>query len=629
MAAYCVDLASRCKVEITMSKIIGTTLSSRYLIEDLIARGGMATVYRAKDLRLDRDVAVKLIHPHLSEDPVFRDKFFREARMIAKVNHANLVNIFDQGDDNGSAYIVLELVQGITLRDAIRDFGALDSTKVLQVSKAMLSALAQAHDSGIVHRDLKPENVLLSDDGRIKVTDFGLAREVNSNTDTGSLVGTVAYMAPEVIRRGSSEPSSDIYSFGIMLYEMLTGKQPYTGEDALQIAFMHTSQRVPSTKQDGSSTLISLDELMLWCTQPLPQNRPPDANRALVEIDQLIKDSASEIKMQEIPSLAETIVIPRDINFTEVIGDLGIDPESTPFAKHSSRLLFFRWMLASVLALSLGTFGGWFYSVGPGALVEMPNLSDTTVSVASNQLSTLTEKLVLRKVFSSTFAEGQVIGSEPSAGALVPRGTEVTLLVSKGKELVIVPELVGVDLVTATAKIVGARLTLGKVSQWFNSKYPLGIVYDHSGGDGTEIPVSTKVDLKVSLGAIPVVAGLQVDIAKAALEAAGLTVRIVENEFSNTVSKGQVISLVPDDLEVGEGSSVKLIASLGPQLVTMPSIKGETILAAKSLLESLGLKVLVDTKWLSKDWGIKKVTGTSESAGSVLLVGSSVTVRAR
>ncbi|NDC19899.1 MAG: serine/threonine protein kinase, partial [Microbacteriaceae bacterium] len=157
----------------------GKTLSARYLIQDVVARGGMSTVYLAKDLRLDRVVAIKVIHPHLAADPVFRDKFFREARMLAKVNHANLVNIYDQGDDSGNAYIVLEYVQGITLRDALRDSGALTTEQIVQVSKAVLSALSQAHSNGIVHRDLKPENVLLSDDGRIKVADFGLARELS------------------------------------------------------------------------------------------------------------------------------------------------------------------------------------------------------------------------------------------------------------------------------------------------------------------------------------------------------------------------------------------------------------------------------------------------------------------
>jgi len=621
------DLAG--KVELTMSNLVGYTLSSRYEIREVIARGGMATVYLAGDLRLDREVAVKVIHPHLSEDPVFRDKFFREARMLAKVNHANLVNIFDQGDDQGNAFIVLELVQGITLRDAIKEFGALDSAQVLQVSKAMLSALAQAHSNGVVHRDLKPENVLLSDDGRIKVTDFGLARELSANTDTGSLVGTVAYLAPEVIRRGKAQTPSDIYSFGIMLFEMLTGSQPFKGDDAIQIAYMHTSDRVPTARTLNPSVLSALDDLMIWCTEPLPENRPADASVALYEVEKILKSNPAEPNQAEAKNISETMVIPPEANFTEVLGDLEIEEEELPFAKHSSKLVATRWIIASILALSLGSFGGWFYGVGPGALVAVPNLSDQSVEAATEELDSLTKSVSIREVFSSDFAKGQVVGSEPTAGILIPRGTEVTLLVSKGKELVAVPKVIGVDLVTATAKIVGARLVVGKVSQWFNSEYPIGFVYQNSGSDGTKIPVASEVDLKVSLGAIPVVAGLQVDIAKAALIAAGLNVRTVENQYSNTVPKGQIISVVPDELEVGKGSSIKLIASMGPQTVKMPIVKGETILAAKGLLESLGLKVVIDTKWLSKDYGIKKVTGASESAGTTLRVGQSVTIRSR
>lgn len=612
-----------------MSNLVGTTLSSRYEIIEIIARGGMATVYLAKDLRLAREVAVKIIHPHLSEDPVFRDKFFREARMLAKVNHANLVNIFDQGDDNGSAFIVLELVQGITLRDAIKDLGALHTTQVLQVSKAMLSALAQAHSSGVVHRDLKPENVLLSDDGRIKVTDFGLARELSSNTDTGSLVGTVAYLAPEVIRRGKAETPSDIYSFGIMLFEMLTGRQPFRGDDAIQIAFMHTSERVASAKTLNPKADNSLDQLMLWCTEPNPEMRPADASKALIEIEKILKSNPEDAAPNRTENLSETMVLPRDANFTEVLGDIGLEEEELPFAKHSSRLVFARWIVASVLALAVGSFGGWYYGAGPGALIAVPNLSDKSVSVASTEIDSITKDVVIREEFSSAFAKGQVIGTEPVAGILISKGTQIVLVVSKGKELVQVPKVIGVDLVTATAKIIGAQLVVGEVTQWFNSKYPIGVVYENSGSDGTKLPVSSGIDLKVSLGAIPVVAGLQTDIAKAALEAAGLTVRAVEKEYSTTVPKGQVISVVPDEKEVGKGSSIKLVESLGPQTVTMPAVKGETILAAKGLLESLGLRVVIDTSWLSKDYGIKKVTGVSENVGTTLLVGKSVTIRSR
>ena len=600
-----------------MSNLLGKVLASRYQLTEVIANGGMATVYLGRDQKLDRSVAVKVIHSHLAESPEFRDKFFREARLLAKVSHANLVNIFDQGDHEGNAFIVLELVQGITLRQALSDLGRLEADQVHQVSRAILSALAQAHSNGVVHRDLKPENVILADDGRIKVTDFGLARELGTETETGSLVGTVAYLAPEVIRRGKTETASDIYSFGIMLFEMLTGSQPYKGDDAMQIAFMHTSQRVPSAKTINSGVSAKLDELMLWCTQPESSKRPQNAQQVLTWLD-----TASEL-----PDIAKTIKLPDQINFTEVIGEL--PTEDKPFSKHNKKNPLVRWLLASLITFGLGSGIGWWFGAGPGALVAVPNLSDSTQSEARASLAEITDSIKISKVFSSSFAEGTVIGSEPSAGMLVAKGSEITLLISKGKELVSVPNIIGKDLATATAQLIGARLSLGKVSQWFNSEYPIGNVYAYSGSDGTDLPVSSSVDVKVSLGAIPVVAGLQEDIATAALEAAGLSVRATELQFSSTVTKGQVIAVVPDEPEVGKGSSVKLVISKGAETVKMPAVRGETILAAKSLLESLGLKVVIDTKWLSKDYGIKKVTGASESVGTTLRVGETVIIRSR
>ncbi len=610
-----------------MSDLLGRTLSSRYLVQEIIARGGMSTVYKAKDQRLDRQVAVKVIHPHLAADPLFRDKFFREARMLAKVNHANLVNIYDQGDDSGNAYIVLEFVEGITLRDALRDNGALTTGQILQVSKAILSALTQAHANGIVHRDLKPENVLLSDDGRIKVTDFGLARELSADTDTGSLVGTVAYLAPEVIKRGKTQTQSDIYSYGIMLYEMLTGKQPYLGTDAIQIAMLHTTSRVSSALDKNPSASIELNELMLYCTEPNPDNRPQNAIDALTALENITKNSVSYPEQ----NLDETLILNdsfEDISFTEVIADIG-KPEDNPFEPYSKRNVFSKWLIASLLVFLLGSLGGWWFGSGPGALVAIPNVSDKTTSEATNLLQPVTTQISIRKVFSSTFAQGQVVGTEPPAGLPVSKGSGITLLVSKGKEMISVPSLFGLDLVTATAKLVGAHLTVGSVSEWFNSDYSLGSVYGYSGDDKTKLAVGSSVDLKVSLGAIPVVTGLREGVARAALEVAGLTVRKSVYHFSNTVSKGEVIEVVPDEAQVGKGSTIKLVVSRGPNTVVMPKVKGETILAAQALLESLGLKVVIDTKWLSKDYGIKKVTGVSENVGATLKVGSSVTIRSR
>lgn len=595
-------------------------------MQEIIARGGMSTVYSAKDLRLDRLVAIKVIHPHLAADPVFRDKFFREARMLAKVNHANLVNIYDQGDDSGNAYIVLEYVQGITLRDALRENGALTTEQIMQVSKAILSALAQAHSNGIVHRDLKPENVLLSDDGRIKVTDFGLARELSTDTDTGSLVGTVAYLAPEVIKRGKTQTQSDIYSYGIMLYEMLTGRQPYLGSDAIQIAMMHTNSRVGSALELNSAASKELNHLMLECTQPSPELRPQDAMSALAKLEQISK---SEVDSNQ--NIDETLILAEpyeDISFTEVISDLEIT-KANPFESFGKKNAISTWLISSLLIFALGSFGGWFFGAGPGALVSIPNVSDKSSAEATNILQPLTNHIAIRKVFSSSFAEGQVVGTEPPAGIPVAKDSTITLLVSKGKEMISVPKLLGLDLVTATAKLAGVHLAVGTVSEWFNSDYPLGAIYDYSGADKTKLAVGSNVDLKVSLGAIPVVSGLQESVARAALEVAGLNVRKSVYQFSNTFAKGEVVAVVPDETEVGKGSTIKLIVSRGPNTVLMPKVKGETILAAQSLLESLGLKVLIDTKWLSKDYGIKKVTGASENVGTTLKVGSTVVIRSR
>ena len=606
-----------------MSNLTGKTLSARYLIQDVVARGGMSTVYLAKDLRLHRVVAIKVIHPHLAADPVFRDKFFREARMLAKVNHANLVNIYDQGDDSGNAYIVLEYVQGITLRDALRDSGALTTEQIVQVSKAVLSALSQAHSNGIVHRDLKPENVLLSDDGRIKVTDFGLARELSADTDTGSLVGTVAYLAPEVIKRGKTQTQSDIYSYGIMLFEMLTGKQPFSGTDALQVAMMHTTSRVGSARNENSSASKDLDELMLHCTEPDASNRPQDAVLALRTLEKISSTKKA--------NLDETLILDDphgDLSFTEVISDFDI-PAETAFEGFSKKSPVTKWLVASILTLSLGAFGGWWFGAGPGALIAVPNVSDKTQSQAINSLQTLTETIEIRKVFSSTFAEGQVVGTEPPAGIPVSKGTPITLLVSKGKEMAVVPDLLGNDLVTASAKLVGARFSVGAVSEWFNADYPLGSVYAYSGDDKTELAIGSAIEMKISLGAIPMVGGLKEEVARAALEVAGLSVRKSNYQFSDSIAKGEVIAVAPDEVEVGKGSTVKLIVSKGPNTVVMPEVVGETILAAQGLLESLGLEVLIDTKWLSADYGIKRVTGASENVGTVIKVGSTVIIRSR
>ncbi|MFZ2964335.1 MAG: protein kinase, partial [Rhodoglobus sp.] len=262
--------------------MIGRLLDGRYQIRSRIARGGMATVYLATDLRLERRVAIKVMHGHLADDSKFKERFIQEARSAARLAHPNVVNVFDQGQDSDMAYLVMEYLPGITLRDLLQEHKLLNTEQTLDIMEAVLSGLAAAHKSGIVHRDLKPENVLLADDGRIKIGDFGLARAASANTATGAaLLGTIAYLSPELVTRGVADTRSDIYAVGIMMYEMLTGEQPFKGEQPMQIAYQHANETVPKPSARNGKVPPELDELVLWATSRDPEQRPKDARAML------------------------------------------------------------------------------------------------------------------------------------------------------------------------------------------------------------------------------------------------------------------------------------------------------------------------------------------------------------
>ena len=263
--------------------MIGRLIDGRYQVRSRIARGGMATVYLATDLRLERRVAVKVMHGHLADDSQFKQRFIQEARSAARLAHPNVVNVFDQGQDSDSAYLVMEYLPGITLRDLLEEYGSLTPQQTIDITEAVLAGLGAAHKAGILHRDLKPENVLLADDGRIKIGDFGLARATSANTATGAaLLGTIAYLSPELVTRGMADTRSDIYAVGIMMYEMLTGVQPFRGEQPMQIAYQHANQPVPPPSSKNPKVPHELDEIVLWATMKDPDQRPADA-RILLE----------------------------------------------------------------------------------------------------------------------------------------------------------------------------------------------------------------------------------------------------------------------------------------------------------------------------------------------------------
>ncbi len=268
--------------------LIGELVDGRYLVESRIARGGMSTVYLALDRRLDRRVALKVLFTHLAEDRTFLDRFEQEAKSAARLSHPHVVGVLDQGVDEtagrSTAYLVMEYVPGRTLRDLIRERGRLTPRLALALIDPVIEGLAAAHEAGLVHRDVKPENVLLSSNGQIKIADFGLARAVTASTGTATLVGTAAYLPPELVTGSPADARSDVYSAGIMLFELLTGRQPFTGDAPVQIAFQHAYERVPAASKFLPGLAEDIDELVQWCTSRDPEDRPVDATALLGEL---------------------------------------------------------------------------------------------------------------------------------------------------------------------------------------------------------------------------------------------------------------------------------------------------------------------------------------------------------
>jgi serine/threonine-protein kinase len=649
-----------------MPSLVGRLIGERYQVEQVVARGGMATVYLAIDLRLERKIALKVIHPHLASNASFRDKFIREARIAAKLSHPNLVNVFDQGQEGDLAFMAMEFVSGITLRDALKDFGALDAKRALDLFEPILSGLAAAHRAGILHRDLKPENVLLSDDGRIKLGDFGLARDIENNTSTGSLVGTVAYLSPELVTRGVADARSDVYAAGIMLFEMLAGRQPFEGEQAVQIAYQHANDNVPAPSKINSSVPPLLDELVLWATARDAAHRPADA----VELLDVVKRAKAEIKAGRnntnlgIPvidvsskpkDLNSTTVLPTsqdatqvlnpdvfsaagfdenqtmalsgigDLSATTVLDDMNFENDSlSALEAYGKKRRGLRILIITLLVVVLGGGSGWWFSSGPGGLSVIPNLTSRTADDAQLALSNLNANFAIAEESSTTVTKGLVIRTDPPAGSFFFGGT-LTIYISSGPSLVSAPQLQGMNIAAATAEIIKNGFTLGEVKSVFNEA-PIGEVFDYLGSDGSRIPENSRIDVWVSLGAIPVVAGLEQEAAVTAIELVGLKISEITEDYSDSIAAGQVIAIVPQTQPLEKNGTVNLVVSKGPNIVQVPNMVGQTVLAAKSALESLGLRVVVNTDQLTTRWGVVAIKRQSAAAGTQLRVGDSITI---
>ncbi|WAB81376.1 Stk1 family PASTA domain-containing Ser/Thr kinase [Microcella daejeonensis] len=632
--------------------MIGRLIDGRYQVRSRIARGGMATVYLATDQRLERLVAVKIMHGHLADDSTFTERFIQEARSAARLAHPNVVNVFDQGQDADSAYLVMEYLPGITLRDLLQEYGALTSEQTMDIVEALLSGLAAAHRAGIVHRDLKPENVLLADDGRIKIGDFGLARAATAATATGAaLLGTIAYLSPELVTRGIADTRSDIYAVGIMMFEMLTGEQPFKGEQPMQIAYQHANDSVPAPSGTNPKVPAELDELVLWATARDPEDRPADARELLEQVQETARNLETSLTgtgPQKTMAFATPLVAQGDTAETQVLGTRGavaaaVTPAASAMATSSATGELARaaaprrrrgWILLAVVLLlaGLAAGAGWWFGAGPGAQATIEDVRGLSVEEA--QLA-LEEQGVLvsetqGEAFDPEVPAGLVAGTDPPAGEIVARDLPVQLVVSLGREPTTVPGVIGIPeadarLALETARLVPAEQTIAQ----FDGEIPEGSVVAlvSLAEDGTETAiepesssfVGTPVSLVVSAGPVPDVIGLPSADAIRAFEDRGLVASVVgEPVFNNDIAADGVVSVAGPEGAIRPGAEFALTLSKGPDLVDVPEVVGESINAARDILTEAGFEVTIETNAPSVFWGLAIVQEVRPGDAQVL-----------
>ncbi|MFB6985816.1 Stk1 family PASTA domain-containing Ser/Thr kinase [Streptomyces sp. NPDC056304] len=628
--------------------LVGQLLDGRYRVDARIAVGGMATVYRAVDTRLDRVLALKVMHPALATDASFVERFIREAKSVARLAHPNVVAVFDQGAQGQYVYLAMEYVAGCTLRDVLRDRGALQPRAALDILEPVLAALGAAHRAGFVHRDMKPENVLIGDDGRVKVADFGLVRAVGAVTDTtGSVLGTVSYLAPEQIEHGTADTRTDVYACGVVLYEMLTGSKPHAGDTPAQVIYQHLNADVPAPSAAVASLPVELDDLVASATARDPEARPFDAVALLAETREA-RSGLTDAQLDAVPpqALAEshdaaedrTSVIPRllpaDQGVAHHTSRLEIPPpiSTQPAPGGRRRLDPRRSLIAAVVAvlLVLGVGTGVWY-INSGQFTRVPSLLGQTEKAAQERLSDAGLELKgVKRDYSDTVPRGEVISSDPGSGARIRGNDAVTLVVSRGPEIVKVPDVQGLAAADAKRALEKAGLAPGMVTKEFSEETDRGEVIRTDPEAGTERHPDSAVALVVSKGApvdVPDVTGLSVEDATAALDEEGLKAEVLPDRVNSPEVAGDIAHQSPaEGSRAAEGDTIKLTVSKGPRMIDVPDVTGKNLDDARSELEDAGFEVKVDRPFLSFS---DTIASQSVDGGKQAPEGSTITIKTK
>lgn len=659
----------------------GIVLGKRYEVLSKVGAGGMADVYKGRDQMLNRYVAIKVLKKEFREDENFVRKFRSEAQASAGLLHPNVVNVYDVGEDRGLYYMVMELVEGITLKEYIEKKGRLSHKEVISIAIQMCSGIGAAHAAGIIHRDIKPQNIIISKDGKVKVTDFGIAKAVTSNTISTNAMGSVHYTSPEQARGGFSDQKSDIYSIGITLYEMVTGQVPFDGDSTVSVAIKHLQEEITAPSELVSDIPYSLEQIILKCTQKNAERRYPNTDELIQDLKRSLVDPDGDFVV--IPPLgnADTLII-TDEELDEIQNSYDEDEydedeydedeydedeydedeydedeydvddgkrgkgsdEVNPKMKKLTRILtvVVAIIIAFIVIFAIGRAAGIF-RIGPESsnetedMVEVPNVVGMTEDDAKETLNDegLGFKVVSREE-SKEYEKGRVSEQKTEAGEEVAKNTTIEVVVSSGLvgDSITVPDVSGMTEDEAQSALENAGFRNISSEFTYHDSVPSGQVIGTTPEANAEATEDTEIVMQVSKGAerktVPNVVGQKDADAQNAIKSAGLSVGTVTYEYSDSVAQGIVISQSVDGgKKVSAGTTVDLVISNGPEpaaKVNVPPVTGTSESNARQLIQNAGLSVGTVTYQHSSSVAAGYVISCSPGVGSSVDEGTSVSL---
>lgn len=633
--------------------MIGTILGLRYELLEKIGEGGMSEVYKAKCNKLNRYVAVKVLKRQFADNIEISHKFRREATAVANLSDANIVNILDVGSQDGIDYIVMEYVNGSTLKDVIRHNGKLSNNTAIKIALKIAKALDCAHRNNIIHRDIKPQNILVTESGEIKVTDFGIAKLADSQTitNTTSVIGSAHYLSPEQAKGGYIDCRSDIYSFGILFYEMVTGKLPFDGESAVTVALKHIQETARAPKEINPSILSSINFLILKCIEKEPIRRYQNVKEIIVDLnkiqenpDILLVNNIQEENDKTIvmSSLSNETLNTNNIKINkkedyddEDYYDEDYDDEDYKDKKINKKTIFVTLGII-VTILLLGTIG-YFIAVGRNAKdkeVTVPSLVGLTYEKAKKEAEILGLSVEIIATEISDKEEGTVLKVSPNPGSTIKKDTILKLTVSGGEQTFSMPDLSNYEVTNIKKRLNEEGFTNFTINEVYNDTVEVGYLISQSPAAKTQIKKDTQITIVISKGAeiklveVPSVVDKTESIAKTELEALNLKVSVEYETTNDSTKDGIVISQNNQGNKVTEGTNVTIKVGKYEEktinIRTEVGLKeGQTILEAKSRLDVAGISFSIIGPSNDNDI-IVSFTETIKESGSVVITSQSV-----